>query len=162
MIKPTTTIIGEKANRLLKELSAENGLASKFFFTKIIIREARAEATALTGDKLKERLQLIDEVNDELVDLINNPPKEQLADRDYSLKPKSIYMKIWATHKRLAEKGMTEGEIHDYCLDNYGMDFKIKTTPTKSPKRNPDWVGGGRVAQKIKNAKEVSKKIEVQ
>lgn len=162
MIKPTTTIIGEKANRLLKELSAENGLASKFFFTKIIIREARAEATALTGDKLKERLQLIDEVNDELVDLINNPPKEQLADRDFSTNPKSIYMKIWATHKRLAEKGMTEGEIHDYCLDNYGMDFKIKTTPTKSPKRNPDWVGGGRVAQKIKNAKEVSKKIEVQ
>ena len=162
MIKPTTTIIGEKANRLLKELSAENGLASKFFFTKIIIREARAEATALSGDKLKERLQLIDEVNDELVDLINNPPKEQLADRDFSTNPKSIYMKIWATHKRLAEKGMTEGEIHDYCLDNYGMDFKIKTTPTKSPKRNPDWVGGGRVAQKIKNAKEVSKKIEVQ
>lgn len=162
MIKPTTTIIGEKANRLLKELSAENGLASKFFFTKIIIREARAEATALTGDKLKERLQLIDEVNDELVELINNPPKDQLADRDYSTNPKSIYMKIWATHKRLAEKGMTEGEIHDYCLDNYGMDFKIKTTPTKSPKRNPDWVGGGRVAQKIKNAKEVSKKIEVQ
>lgn len=162
MIKPTTTIIGEKANRLLKELSAENGLASKFFFTKIIIREARAEATALAGDKLKERLQLIDEVNDELVDLINNPPKEQLADRDFSTNPKSIYMKIWATHKRLAEKGMTEGEIHDYCLDNYGMDFKIKTTPTKSPKRNPDWVGGGRVAQKIKNAKEVSKKIEVQ
>ena len=75
MLKPTTLYLGEKANQLLKELAEENSMASKFFFTKIIIREARAEATGLTADKLKARLKLIDEVNDELVDLINNPPK---------------------------------------------------------------------------------------
>lgn len=162
MLKPTTLYLGEKANKLLKEMSAENGLTSKFFFTKIIIREARAEATGLAGDKLKERLRLIEDVNDELVDIINNPPKGQLADRDFSMKPKSIYMKIWATHKRLAERGLSEEEIHNYCLDNYGMDFKIKNTPTKSPKRNPEWVGGGVKAEKIKKAKEESRKIEVE
>ena len=161
MIQPTTLLLGEKANKLLKELASENGMASRFFFTKIIIREARAEATTLTADRLKERLKLIDEVNDELVDLINNPPKVQLGDKDYSTKPKSIYAKIWSAHKRMEKQGLSEAEIHDYCLTNYGMDFKIKETPTKSPKRNPDWVGGGKVAQKIKKAKEVSRKIEV-
>lgn len=162
MIQPTTLILGEKANKLLKELASENGMASRFFFTKIIIREARAEATTLTADKLKERLALIDEVNDELVDLINNPPKTLLADKDFSTNPKSIYNKIWDTHRRLARKGMSAGEIHEYCLDRYGMDFNIKETPTKNPKRNPDWVGGGAVAQKIKTARENSRKIEVQ
>lgn len=162
MIKPTTIYLGEKANRLLKELANENGLASKFFFTKVIIREARAEATTLSGDKLKGRLQLIEEVNDELVDLINNPPKGQLADRDFSTNPKSIYTKIWTAHKRLADKGMTEEEIHDWCIENYGMDLKIKPTPSKSPKKNPDWTGGGRVAQKLKRARETSRKIEVE
>ena len=162
MLKPTTLYLGEKANQLLKELAEENSMASKFFFTKIIIREARAEATGLTADKLKARLQLIDEVNDELVDLINNPPKAQLADRDYSTDPKRIYQKIWEAHRRLKKQGHTEEAIHNYCLDMYGMDFKIKKTPTKNPKRNPDWVGGGPVAQKIKEAQEVSKKIEVE
>ena len=161
MIQPTTLMLGEKANKLLKELASENGMASRFFFTKIIIREARAEATTLTADKLKERLKLIDEVNDELVDIINNPPKEQVADRDFSTKPKSIYAKIWSAHKRLEKQGLGEAEIHDYCLTNYGMDFKIKETPTKSPKRNPNWVGGGVVAQKIKDAREISRKIKV-
>lgn len=162
MLKPTTLYLGEKANRLLKELANENGLASRFFFTKIIIREARAEATTLTADKLKERLQLIDEVNDELVDLINNPPKTMLADKDFSTNPKSIYAKVWDAHRRLARRGMSKEEIHDYCLTRYGIDYDIKDTPTKSPKRNPDWVGGGAVASKIKEAKETSRKIEVQ
>lgn len=161
MLKPTTLLLGEKANKLLKELASENGLASRYFFTKIIIREARAEATTLTADRLKKRLQLIDEVNDELVDLINNPPKVALADKDFSTVPKSIYTKIWSAHKRLAKKGMAEDDIHVYCMERYGMDFTIKATPTKTPKRNPDWVGGGAVAQKIKQAKKVSKKIEV-
>ena len=161
MIKPTTLFLGEKANKLLKELANENNMASRYFFTKIIIREARAEATGLTADKLKERLKLIDEVNDELVDLINNPPKEQLADRDFSTEPKKIYAKIWEAHRRLTAQGMSEAEIHDYCLDRYGMDLKISKTPSKSPKRNPEWVGGGAVASKIKQARAVSRKIEV-
>lgn len=161
MLKPTTLYLGEKANQLLKELAEENNMSPKFFFTKIIIREARAEATGLTADKLKERLELIDEVNDELVDLINNPPKAQLAEREYSTEPKKIYAKIWEAHRRLKKQGYTEEAIHDYCLDMYGMDLKIKKTPTKSPKRNPDWVGGGPVAEKIKKAKETSRKIEV-
>ena len=161
MIQPTTIMLGKKANRLLKELANENDMPSRFFFTKVLVREAKAEATMLTADKLKERLQLIDEVNDELVEIINNPPKEQMADRDFSRRPKSIYMKIWSAHKRLSERGWGEEEIHDYCLTNYGMDFKIKETPTKSPKSNPDWVGGGKVAQKIKQANKVSRKIKV-
>lgn len=161
MLKPTTLYLGEKANQLLKELAEENNMSPKFFFTKIIIREARAEATGLTADKLKERLELIDEVNDELVDLINNPPKAQLAEREYSTEPKKIYAKIWEAHRRLKKQGYTEEAIHNYCLDMYGMDLKIKKTPTKSPKRNPDWVGGGPVAEKIKKAQETSKKIEV-
>lgn len=162
MIKPTTLFLGEKANKLLKELASENGMASRFFFTKIIIREARAEATTLEAEKLKERLKLIDEVNDELVDLINNPPQETLADKDFSTKPKSIYAKIWDTHRRLEKRGFSEAEIHDYCLTRYGMDFNIKSTPSKSPKKNPDWVGGGAVAQKIKEARKTSRKIEVE
>lgn len=161
MLKPTTLFLGEKANKLLKLLASENGLASRYFFTKIIIREARAESATLTADRLKERLQLIDEVNDELVDLINNPPKAQLADKDFSTAPKSIYTKIWTAHKRLAKKGASAEDIHAYCIDRYGMDFDIKETPTKTPKRNPDWVGGGVVAHKIKEANKVSKKIEV-
>lgn len=161
MIKPTTLMLGEKANKLLKLLSADNGMASKYFFTKIIIREARAEATALTADKLKERLKLIDEVEDELVDIINNPPKELVADWDYSMNPKSIYMRVWSAHKRLEKKGWSEEDIHAYCVENYGRDYNIKSTPTKTPKSNPDWVGGGASAQKIKTAVEVSKKIEV-
>lgn len=158
MIKPTTLFLGEKANRLLKEMSAENGLASKYFFTKVLTREARAEASMLSGDKLKERLALIDEVEDELVDIINNPPKEQLFDVDVSTKPKSIYTKIWTAHKRLTQRGWDEEQIHNYCLDRYGMDIKITECPEKNPKKNPDWVGGGVKAQKIKNAR----KIEVQ
>lgn len=161
MIKPTTLMLGEKANKLLKLLSADNGMASKYFFTKIIVREARAEATALTADKLKERLKLIDEVEDELVDIINNPPKELVADWDYSMNPKSIYMRVWSAHKRLEKKGWSEEDIHAYCVENYGRDYNIKSTPTKTPKSNPDWVGGGVVAFKLKQAKEVSKKIEV-
>lgn len=162
MIKPTTLFLGDKANQLLKELAEENSMSPKFFFTKIIIREARSEATGLTADKLKARLQLIDEVNDELVDLINNPPKAQLAEREYSTEPKKIYAKIWEAHRRLEKQGYTDEAIHNYCLDMYGMDYKIKRTPTKSPKRNPDWVGGGKVAEKIKQAQKVSRKIEVE
>lgn len=158
-LKPTTLFLGAKAHQLFSELANENQMARKFFLTKIIIREARAEATGLTADKLKARLQLIDEVNDELVDAINNPPKTQLADREYSTDPKRIYQKIWEAHRRLRKRGMDEEAIHNYCLDMYGMDFKIKKTPTKNPKRNPDWVGGGPVAEKIKEAKEASKEL---
>ncbi len=161
-LKPTTLFLGEKAHQLFSELAKENQMSRKFFLTKIIVREARAEATGLRADKLKARLQLIDEVNDELIDAINNPPKTQLADREYSTDPKRIYQKIWEAHRRLKKRGMDEEYIHNYCLDMYGMDFKIKKTPTKNPKRNPDWVGGGPVAQKIKDAQEVSRKIEVE
>lgn len=144
MIQPTTLFLGEKANKLLKMLAVENGLASRYFFTKLIIREARSEVAMLSADKMKERLALIEEVNDELVDLINNPPKELLADTDFSTRPKSIYCKIWQTHKRMEKNGATPEDIHDYCISRYGMDFDIKKTPTKNPKRNPDWRGGGR------------------
>ena len=143
-VKPTTVMLGNKANTLLKALAHENGLASRFFFTKLIIREARSEATMLTADKLKERLALIEEVNDELVDLINNPTKEMVADRDFSKRPKSIYCKIWQQHRRMKEQGHSDEEIHDLCLARYGMDFDIKDTPTKNPKKNPNWQGGGR------------------
>ena len=162
MIKPTTIMIGEKANELLKKLAEENGLASRYFYTKLIIREARAEATTLTAEKLKERLALIDEVNDELVDIINNPPQEMVADWDYSTNPRSIYMRVWDAHKRLAKKGLSDEEIHDYCIKRYGLDYPIKETPSKSPKKNPDWVGGGVKAEKIKQAQSVSKKIRVE
>lgn len=161
MLEPTTVYLGEKASKLLKELSAENDIASRFFLTKIIIREAKAEVSALTGDKLKERLQLINEVNDELVEIINNAPHEMVG-ADVSTEPRKVYAKIWDTHKRLENRGWSEGEIHDYCLTRYGMDFDIKKTPTKTPKSNPDWVGGGPVAKKIKEARKTSRKIEVQ
>lgn len=161
-IKPTTLMLGEKANQLLHEMARENGLAARYFFTKIIIREARSEATMLTADKLAERLKLIDEVNDELVELINNPPKTAIADRETSTEPKKIYAKIWDTHKRLERKGWTAEQIHNYCISMYGMDRDIKKTPTKNPKRNPEWCGGGKVAAKIKQARENSRKIEVQ
>lgn len=161
MLKPTTLMLGEKANKLLKQMSAENGMASKYFFTKVIVREARAEATTLTADKLRERLKLIDEVEDELVDIINNPPKELVADWDYSMNPRAIYMRVWSAHRRLAKKGWSAEDIHAYCVEHYGRDYNIKSTPTKTPKNNPEWVGGGASAQKIKEANEVSRKIEV-
>lgn len=161
MLKATTLLLGEKANRLLKELSAENGMASKFFYTKLLVREARAEATTLTAERLAERLKLINEVEDELVEIINNPPKDEVADWDYSTRPKSIYMKVWSAHKRLAERGLSAEEIHKYCIEKYGLDYDIKDTPQKTPKNNPEWVGGGAVAQKQKQANEVSKKIEI-
>ena len=162
MLKPTTVYLGEKAKQLLTELSAENDLASRFFFTKIIIREAKAELSALTGDRLKERLQLINEVNDELVELINNTPQMLASENNTSTEPRKVYLKIWRTHRRLEEKGWSKEEIHDYCLTRYGMDFDIKKTPTKTPKNNPDWVGGGAKAKEIKKARETSRKIEVQ
>lgn len=161
-LKPTTLYIGEKANQLLVELASENEMASRFFFTKIIIREARAEATALTADKLKKRLELIGAVNDELLDIINHPPKTLLADRDFSAAPKTVYTKIWTARKRLSERGWSEEEIHDYCLTRYGLDYKIKPQPQKNPKQNPSWVGGGKVAQKIKKAKAESKGLELE
>lgn len=155
MLKPTTILIGEKADRLLRELAAENGLAAKYFYTKLIVREARAEATTLTADKLKERLQLIEEVNDELVDIINNIP-QSFAKESASTSPKASYSKLWEAHRRLEKKGMSELEIHEYCLARYGMDIPAKKTPSKSPKKNPEWVGGGKVASKIKAAKKIS------
>lgn len=145
MIKPTTIFLGEKANQLFKELAVENGMASRFFFTKIILREARAEASMLTADKLEERLKLINEAEDELVDLINNPPKAEMIDYDYSTRPKSIYMKVWAAHKRLKERGWGEEEIRDYCLTRYGYDRPIKDEPQKTPKKNPNWKGGRKI-----------------
>lgn len=160
MIQPTTLFLGAKASELYHKLAAENGVSRKYFFTQMIIREARSEATMLVADRLKERLALIDEVNNELVDLINNPPKEQLADREYSTKPKVIYAKIWEAHRRLKARGWDEERIHGYCLDRYGMDFKISKTPTKTPKRNPMWTGGGRVAAKLKEKRRL--KIEVE
>lgn len=142
MIKPTTIYLGEKANELLKELSAENGMLSRYFFTKIIAREARAEATALNGDKLKARLKLIGDVEDELVDIINNPPREMVADWDYSMNPKAIYMRVWQAHKRLAGQGKSEEEIHEYCIKRYGTDYPVKDMPQRTPKVNPNWTGG--------------------
>lgn len=162
MIKPTTVYLGEKANELLKELSAENGMLSRFFFVKLITREARAEATTLSGDKLKARLQLINDVEDELVNIINDPPREMVADWDYSMNPKAIYMRVWTAHKRLESQGKTQEEIHEYCIKRYGVDYPVKETPQRSPKANPEWVGGGRASEKIKQAKKASKKIEVQ
>lgn len=162
MLKPTTILLGEKANKLLHEMAAENGIATRYFYTKLITREARTRATTLSGEKLKNRLRLIDEVEDELSSIINNPPKVAIYDRDYSLNPHSIYCKIWQAHKRLEKQGKTPEEIHQYCIDRYGMDQGIATMPQKDPRRNPDWTGGGPVAQKIKKAKEVSRKIEVQ
>lgn len=160
-VKPTTQIIGAKANQLMHELAEENGIATKYFLSHIILREARAEATTLSGDRLKKRLQLISEANDELVDLINNPPQAVIVDWDYSTSPKSIYMRVWKAHKRLEAQGKDEKTIHDYCIKRYGIDFPVKASPQKSPKKNPDWVGGGAVSQKIKDAKEISRKIEV-
>lgn len=162
MIKPTTIFLGEKADRLFKQLASENEIAPQYFITKLILRDARTEATTLTSTKLKERLQLINEVEDELVELINNPPKERLAGRVASTKPKNIYAKVWTAHKRLEARGWSDDAIKAYCLDRYGMDIDIKNTPSKNPKSNPDWVGGGKVAQKIKKAQQVSRKIVVE
>lgn len=162
MIRPTTVLLGEKASQLFKELAAENGIAPKVFFTKIIIREARAEAAALSSDRLKERLQLIAEAEDEWVDCVNNPPKCESLGIDYSTKPKTIYAKIWDAHRRLTEKGWGDEQIHDYCLARYGMDIDITKNPNTSPKKNPNWVGGGKVAAKIKQAKEASRKLKVE
>lgn len=162
MLEPTTLYLGEKANKLLKELAAENEMASRFFFTKIIIREARNSVAGLRGDKLKERLQLIDEANDELVNIINNAPFYLESVTDENTNPRKIYARIWDTHKRLEKKGLSKLEIHDYCLARYGIDFDIKKTPTKNPKSNPDWVGGGTKAKEIKQARETSRKIEIE
>lgn len=161
-VKPTTQVIGVKANQLLHELAVENGIASRYFLTQVLLREARSEATMLDGERLKARLQLINEVNDELVDLINNPPKDAILDWDYSTNPKSIYMRVWQAHKRLGAQGKSEEEIHNYCIERYGLDYPVKDMPQKTPKNNPEWVGGGVVAQKIKTARETSRKIEVQ
>lgn len=156
MLKPTTIFLGEKANQLLHELARENGLESRYFFTKLIIRDAQTEATALTADRLKERLELIRDVNDELTYIINNPPKSELADKDYSMEPRNIYRKIWIAKKRLAERGWSEEAIRAECLKRYGMDIDFTPTPKRNPKRNPNWTGGGRVAAKLKEAKRVS------
>lgn len=159
MLKPTTLYLGEKAKQLLIELARENGMSPKYFFTKIILREARNEAASLSAEKLKRRLVLIDEVNDELMEFIKNPPKTEIDNREYSTNPKAIYMKVWKAHERLESKGWSAEEIHEYCLEMYGIDYPVKRTPTKSPKRNPDWVGGGAYAKKIKEAKEASKEL---
>lgn len=161
-VQPTTQILGAKASQLLKALAAENGTKTRYFFTTLLIREARAEATMLTAEKLKARLALIDEVVAEQVDLINCPPKAENLGYDYSTKPKTIYAKIWEAHRRLAERGWGDEQIHDYCLTRYGMDIDITKNPNTSPKKNPDWVGGGKAAAKIKQAKEVSRKLEVE
>lgn len=156
-----TITLGDKADKLIRELAAENEMSAKFFFTKIIIREARRELPMLEADRLKERIKLIDEVNDELTGARLSPPKGELS-YSYSERPKSIYTRIWTAHKRLEARGFSEQEIHEYCLDRYGVDFKMKEVPARSPKKNPEWVGGGPVAQKIKEAQEVSRKIKVE
>lgn len=148
-VKPTTQVIGVKANQLLHELAVENGVASRYFLTQVLLREARSEATMLDGERLKARLQLINEVNDELVDLINNPPQGDVFDWEYSNNPRSIYMKVWQAHKRMASRGVDEKQIHEYCIKRYGLDFPVKATPQKTPKSNPNWVGGGKNARKI-------------
>lgn len=155
-LEPFSLPLGKKAVELLKQLAGENEMAAKYFYTKIIIREARSEAAGLTADRLKERLRLIDEANDELIELINNPPKNELQDREYSTNPKRIYQRLWEAHRRLKKRGVSEAAIHDYCLTRFGMDISPKKTPSKNPKLNPEWVGGGRVAAKIKQARKIS------
>lgn len=125
MLKPTTIFLGEKAAHLLKLLAQENGMAYEHFFTKLILREARAEASMLSLDKLEERLKLIDEVADEQAYIVGNPTIEK-ATHHPTTNPKSVYYKVWVMRERLKRKGWVEEEIHKYCMRRYGYDIKVK------------------------------------
>lgn len=137
-VNPITFFLGNNALKLYKKLAGENSIDPLFFLIKLLVREGRAEATTLTGDKLKERLELIDKVNDELVDLINNPPKGYLV-KTYVDTPRATYSRVWAARKRLASRGWSEEDIHNYCLSNYGVDYNFKKTPKKNPTQYENW-----------------------
>lgn len=126
MLKPTTIFLGEKAAHLLHLMAGENGMAYEHFFTKLIIREARAEASMLSLDKLEERLKLIDEVADEQAYIVSNPTIEKATHKSPTTNPKSVYYKVWVMRERLKKKGWGEEEIHKYCMRRYGYDLKVK------------------------------------
>lgn len=139
MLKPTTILLGEKAAHLLKLLAQENGMAYEHFFTKMIIREARAEASMLSLDKLEERVKLIDEVADEQAYIVGNPTIEKTTHTPTS-NPKSIYYKVWVMRERLKKRGMSEEEIHKYCMKRYGYDLTIKKRIKVEDKSKPETI----------------------
>lgn len=124
-------LLGKKAQQLLNELARENDMLPKYYYTKILVREAKAEATMLPFEKLQARLQLIDEVNDELVDIINTAPV--IAD---DASPRQIYARVWAQRKRWRSMGFSEEEIHHLCLQRYGIDPQPKRMPQRN--NNPN------------------------
>lgn len=137
-MKQIQIFMGEKGEQLLNELARENDMLPKYFYTKVLVREAKAEATMLPHEKLQKRLQLIDEVNDELVDIINTAP---VVVEDAT--PRKVYARIWAQRKRWRSMGLSEEKIHNLCLQRYGFDPQPKRQPQKD--NNPEGKGGRRV-----------------
>lgn len=120
--------LGDKARELLEAMAKEANIKPKYFLTKLLLYQARARAVVLTADKLQERLKLIEEVDDELTDYVNREtwqPLNTLTDE------RAVYKKIWMMRKRLEQRGMTDKQIHDFCMRRYGRDFKIAKTPEK-------------------------------
>lgn len=127
--------LGEKAYKLYQELAKDSNIGLQYMLTRILLREARATVASLPSDKLQERLELIDGVEDELSESMYRPPirhsNQQLAEQ--SKDPRKNYQKIWEAHRRLRKRGLTEAEIHQYCIQHYGEDIKVAPTPSKRP-----------------------------
>lgn len=137
-LKQVKILLGVKGIELLEQLARENDMLPKYYYTKVLVRVAKAEASMLPHDKLQKRLQLIDEVNDELVDIINTAPA-----MTETATPRQLYSRIWAARKKWRSMGFSEEEIHHLCLERYGFDTQPKRQPQKN--NNPEGLGGKRV-----------------
>lgn len=126
-LKQVKILLGVKGIELLEALARENDMLPKYYYTKLLVREAKAEASMLPYEKLQKRLQLIDEVNDELVDIINTAPA-----MTGNATPRTLYTRIWAARKKWRSMGFSEEEIHNLCLERYGYDPRPKRQPQKN------------------------------
>lgn len=117
-----TVSMGEKAYELYRELANDANISTRFMLTRILLREARATSAILPSEKLARRLELIDSVEDELSEKMFRPPQKTVKTSE---RAKNRYQKIWTAHRRLARRGLTPKEIHNYCMKNYGEDIDI-------------------------------------
>lgn len=129
-MKYITLFMDDNAWELYMALAKENDTIPQYFLPKLLLREARVEAASLPVDKLKDRLVLIDKVEEELHTLIR--AEKPVAWDNTLTSPRAIYSKIWAYRKYMRGKGYTEEQIHMLCLSKYGRDIDAKQMPQKN------------------------------
>lgn len=129
--------MGENTKKLYQEVAKDENINPEYLFHRMLVDRAEDGLAALPMDKMKDRVGLIQESNREKRTAVAKASRRVKVDRH-------SYQVIWQWKKRLKERGYTDQQIHNMCIEKYGIDYETKPTPSKNPRLNPKWKGGGR------------------